>query len=88
MFDKVVVFRESPWASHILICLLYVIMCPLSLEDDMPKTDSTLYLCCSLYMQSWVTMTNALSVFSISHAVLDGSEWVDGNDRTSVVILG
>lgn len=39
-------------------------------------------------MQGWVTSTNALPGFSISHAVLDGSEWVDGNGRTLLVIPG
>lgn len=47
-----------------------------------------LYLCCSLYMHGWVTSTNALPGFSISHAALDGYEWVDGNDRASPVIPG
>lgn len=30
----------------------------------------------------------ALPVFSVSHAVSDGSEWVDGNDKTSLTIPG
>lgn len=45
-------------------------------------------MCCTLYMQGWVILTNALPGFSISHAVLDGYEWVDGNCRTSLVMPG
>lgn len=79
---------KSLKAYDILMCLSYLIIFPGSVENDIPQTASTIYLCCSLYMQGWVTLTNALPVFSISQAVLDGSEWVDGNDRTSLVIPG
>lgn len=79
---------KSLKAYDIFPCLLYLIIFPVSMENDIPHTASTICLCCSLYMQGWVTLTNALPVFSISHAVLDGSEWVDGNGRTSLVIPG
>lgn len=79
---------ESLWAHRILTCLLYLIIFPVSVENGISQTASIFYLCCSLCMQGWVTLTNALLVFSISHAVLDGYEWVDGNDRTSLVIPG
>lgn len=79
---------KSLKACHILTCLFYLIIFPGSVENDIPQTASTIYLGCSLYMQGWVKLTNALPVFSIGHAVLNGSEWVDGNDRTSLVIPG
>lgn len=52
-----------------------------SCQRDIRQRASTFYLCCSLYTLGWVTLTNALLGFSISSAVLDGYEWVDGNDR-------
>lgn len=73
---------ESLRVHRISTCLLYLIISAVSVENDMPHTACTFYLRCSLYMQGWVTLTNASPVFSISHAVLDG------NDRTSLVIAG
>lgn len=87
MLALVSVHRVSQ-GHHILTCPLYLIIFPVSVENDISQTASIFCLCCSLYMQGWVTLTNALPVFSISHAVLDGYEWVDGNDRTSLVISG
>lgn len=65
-----------------------LILFPVNVENGLPQTAGTLDLCCSFYRQGWVTLTNASPVFSISHAALDGYEWVDGNDRTSLVIPG
>lgn len=51
-----------------------------------------LYICPAVYTcragSRWPTPCLASPVFSISHAVLHGCGWVDGNDRTSLVIPG
>lgn len=60
---------------HSLTWLLYLIISAVSAENDIPQRASDFYLWCSLYMQGWVTLTNASPVFSISHAALDCYEW-------------
>lgn len=58
------------------------------MENDTPQTAITSYFLKQFIHVGLGHVDQALPVFSVGHAVSDGSEWVDGNDKTSLTVPG